>query len=185
MRRAILKAAAVLWCITACQHNTPREASAVQGERLAAFSRYGMVNFAGSMPAGQQIYAAVSVGNDPTRWVAVNNGAPVLTSNEGTQGLRDPSLVRSPDGDKLFLIATDLNVGAPEHGWRGWDWAQSDASRYIEVWESPDLRHWSKQRHVRVAPDEAGMAFAPEAIWDPEIKAYVVYWSSSMYEPGT
>lgn len=152
----------------------------------AEFSRYGMVNFARSNSiAGQQIYAAVSVGNDPTHWVAVNDGAPLLTSNEGMHGVRDPSLVRSPDGEKFFLIATDLNVDATEFGWRGWDWAQSDASRYIEVWESRDLRHWSRQRHVRVAPDEAGMTFAPEAIWDSSINAYVVYWTSSMYASDT
>ena len=145
-----------------------------------------MLNFARSnSTAGQQIYAAVSVGNDPTRWVAVNSGGPLLTSTEGMHGVRDPSLVRSPDGDKFFLLATDLNVDATEYGWQGWDWAQSDASRYIEVWESRDLRNWSAQRHVRVAPDEAGMTFAPEAIWDDSIRAYVVYWTSSMYEPGT
>jgi len=29
------------------------------------------------------------------------------------------------------------------------------------------------------------MAYAPEAIWDPAIRAYVVYWTSSLYAPGT
>ncbi|TQS18762.1 hypothetical protein FLW16_42340 [Microbispora sp. KK1-11] len=29
------------------------------------------------------------------------------------------------------------------------------------------------------------MAFGPEAIWDQSIGAYVVYWTSSMYPPGT
>lgn len=29
------------------------------------------------------------------------------------------------------------------------------------------------------------MTFAPEAIWNPAIGAYVVYWTSSVYEPGT
>jgi len=154
--------------------------------RLAEFTRYGMVNFARSnSQAGQQIFMAASVGNDPTRWVAVNGGHAVLESAKGMHGVRDPSIVRSPEGDKFYLIATDLNVDGRDYGWRGWDWAQSGASRYIEVWESTDLRTWSEQRHVLVAPEEAGMTFAPEAIWDPSIGAYVVYWTSSMYPTGT
>lgn len=153
---------------------------------LAEFTRYGMANFARSNShAGQQIYMASSVGNDATRWVAVNNGAPVLESNLGMHAVRDPSIVRSPEGDKFYMVATDLNVNGNAYGWRGWDWAQSGASRYIEIWESTDMRNWSPQRHVLVAPEEAGMTFAPEAIWDPEIEAYVVYWSSSMYRTGT
>ncbi|MEV5744875.1 immunoglobulin-like domain-containing protein [Microbispora rosea] len=154
--------------------------------KLAPFSRYGMVNFARSNSrAGQQIYMATSVGDDPTRWVAVDNGQMILQSTKGMHAVRDPSIVRSPEGDMFYLVATDLNVDGTAYGWKGWDWAQSDASRCIEIWESRDLRTWSEQRHVRVAPDEAGMAFAPEAIWDETIGAYVVYWTSSMYPPGT
>ncbi|WP_206024959.1 immunoglobulin-like domain-containing protein [Micromonospora zingiberis] len=153
---------------------------------LAPFSRYGMANFARSNNhAGQQIYMATSVGNDATRWVAVNNGEIVLQSTKGMHAVRDPSIVRAPEGDKFYLVATDLNVNGNAYGWRGWDWAQSGASRYIEVWESTDLRTWSEQRHVLVAPPEAGMTFAPEAIWDPSIGAYVVYWTSSMYPTGS
>ncbi|GAM43325.1 arabinosidase [Talaromyces pinophilus] len=150
--------------------------------KLAPFSGYAMVNFARSnCLRGQQVYMAYSVGNDPTRWKAVNNGQPILTSTKGVHAVRDPTLIRSPEGDKFYLLATDLNVDGVEYGWRGWDWAQSGCSRYIEVWESRDLRTWSGQRHILVSPPEAGMTFAPEAIWDPEIGAYVVFWTSSMY----
>lgn len=154
--------------------------------QLAPFTRYGMANFARSnSEVGQQIYMAASVGNDPTRWVAVNGGRAVLRSTQGVHAVRDPSIVRSPEGDKFYLLATDLNVDGTAYGWQGWDWAQSGGSRHIEVWESTDLRTWSAQRHVRVAPEEAGMTYAPEAIWDPAIGAYVVYWTSSLYAPGT
>ncbi len=154
--------------------------------KLAPFTRYGMVNFARSnSQPGQQIYIAASIGNDPTRWIAVNNGQMVLESTMGMHAVRDPSMVRSPEGDRFYLVATDLNVDGTAYGWQGWDWAQSGASRSIEVWESTDLRTWSAQRHVLVAPGEAGMAFAPEAIWDTTIGAYVVYWTSSMYAGGT
>lgn len=156
------------------------------GIDLAETSRYAMVNFARSNShEGQQLYFAVSVGDDPTAWRAVNGGRAVLESTAGMCAVRDPSIVRSPEGDRFFLVATDLNVDAPEHGWRGWDWAQSGASRHIEVWESTDLRTWSEQRHILVAPEEAGMAFAPEAIWAPELGSYVVTWTSSLYPPGS
>ena len=62
---------------------------------------------------------AYSIGNDPTRWNAANNGKAVLTSTEGMHAVRDPSIIRSPDGDKFYLLATDLNVDGTEHGWRG------------------------------------------------------------------
>lgn len=153
---------------------------------LAQTSRYAMVNFARSnSQEGQQLYFAASVGDDPTTWQAVHGGRAVLRSTAGMHSVRDPSIVRSPEGDRFFLIATDLNVDAPEHGWRGWDWAQSGASRHLEVWESTDLRTWTAQRHVLVAPEEAGMAFAPEALWAPELGCYVVTWTSSLYPPGT
>ncbi|KAF5686660.1 arabinosidase [Fusarium circinatum] len=153
---------------------------------LAQLSRYGMANFARSnCREGQQIFMAASIGNDPLDWVAVSDGEAVLTSQFGMHGLRDPSIVRSPEGDKFYLVATDLNVDGAYYGWQGWDWAQSGASRYIGVWESDDMSSWSKQRHVLVAPPGAGMAYAPESIWDPDIEAYVVYWTSSLYEPGT
>lgn len=145
-----------------------------------------MVNFARSNShEGQQLYFAVSEGDAPTSWQAVNSGRAVLESTAGMRAVRDPSIVRSPEGDRFFLVATDLNVDAPERGWRGWDWAQSGASRYLEVWESSDLRTWSAQRHVLVAPAEAGMAFAPEAVWAPELGSFVVTWTSSLYPPGS
>ncbi|KEY64413.1 hypothetical protein S7711_08471 [Stachybotrys chartarum IBT 7711] len=176
-------------CVTIghCQQNCRQISVTVQPSvKVAQFSRYAMANFARSnSQPGQQVYMATSLGNEATTWVATNAGDAVLVSSKGMHGTRDPFVVRSPEGDRFYLIATDLNVDATEYGWQGWDWAQSGASRYIEVWESYDLRNWSEQRHVLVAPEEAGMTFAPESIWDPQIGAYVVYWTSSMYPAGT
>lgn len=148
--------------------------------KRAEATRYGMLNFGRSLD-GQQIYFASSIGNDATAWKPVDDGAPVLTSTKGMGAVRDPSIVRSPEGDKFFLIATDLEVGSSsaERSRENWREEQTDAGRHIEVWESNDLLNWSEQRHVLIAPETAGPVFAPEAIWDPEIGAYVVYWTSS------
>ena len=49
---------------------------------------------------------AVSNDNNPGSWTVVNNGEPLLVSNVGTTGVRDPSIIRSQDGSKFYLIAT-------------------------------------------------------------------------------
>ena len=146
---------------------------------------YGMVTFRNSQ--SEKIFGATSEGNTALDWNATNDGEPMFTSTEGSTGLRDPSIVKSPYGDKYYMVATDLWTRDPNFNARGgWGWAQTGGSTYIEVWESDDLRTWSNQRHVEVnTSPETGMTFAPEAIWDPEIGAYVVYWSSAIYPEGT
>lgn len=126
---------------------------------------------------GEQIYSAVSRGNDPLNWTELNNGRPVLKSSLGELGVRDPFVMRSPDGDRFYLLATDLKI----NGGRGWDAEQRTGSRSIMVWESTDLAHWSRQRSVQVAPPTAGNTWAPEAFWDAKRGDYVVYWASKLY----
>ncbi|SIM54777.1 family 43 glycosylhydrolase [Micromonospora cremea] len=141
---------------------------------------YAFAYFTGEGTAdGEQIYFAASRGNDPLKYDELNGGRPVLTSNEGDEGVRDPFIIRSPEGDKFYLIATDLKI----NGNGDWDASQRTGSKYIEVWESTDLVNWSQQRHVRVAPDTAGNTWAPEAYYDDTIGAYVVFWASKLYAP--
>ncbi|MFG2629777.1 immunoglobulin-like domain-containing protein [Streptomyces sp. NPDC048473] len=142
------------------------------------YEGYAFSYFTGEGTAdGEQIYFAASRGNDPLHWAELNNGRPALTSTKGDKGVRDPFIIRSPEGDKFYLIATDLKI----NGNGDWDAAQRTGSKYIEVWESTDLVHWSDQRHVRVSPDTAGNTWAPEAYYDDELGAYVVFWASKLY----
>jgi hypothetical protein len=127
----------------------------------------------------EKVRYAVSDGNDALRWSTVNDGEPVLSSTKGEQGLRDPFVIRSPEGDRFYLIATDLNANRT-----GLDQSQVFGSRYMEVWESTDLVNWSEQRHVLVSPPEAGNTWAPEAHWDPRTGEFVVYWASNLYPSG-
>lgn len=144
----------------------------------AAYAGYLFTYFIGEeSPQGEQIYFALSHGNDPLRWQELNGGAPVLRSSVGTSGVRDPFIIRSPDGTRFYLIATDLKV----HGNGDWDRVQREGSRSIVVWESTDLVTWTDQRLVRVAPDTAGNTWAPEAFYDGKIGAYVVFWASKLY----
>lgn len=138
---------------------------------------YAFAYFTGNDLAGENIYMAASRGNDALKWDELNGGNPVLKSGLGTKGLRDPFIIRSPEGDKFYMIATDLSIGSGT----SWDSSQRQGSQYIEVWESTDLVNSSGQRHVKVSPDTAGNTWAPEAHYDEKIGAYVVYWASKIY----
>ena len=143
----------------------------------APYTGYAFSYFTGSSIAGENIYFAASRGNNALRWDELNNGQPKLESTYGELGLRDPFLIRSPEGDRFYLIATDLSIG--RNG--DWDRSQRTGSRYLEVWESTDLVNWSAQRHVLISPPTAGNTWAPEAYWDDTLQQYVVFWASKLY----
>lgn len=142
------------------------------------YAGYVFVYFTGEGTSnGEQIYFAASRGNDPLRFDELNSGRPLLTSTLGERGVRDPFIIRSPQGDRFFLIATDLRI----FGNGNWDRAQRQGSRSIMVWESTDLVRWSNQRMVQVSPPTAGNTWAPEAYWDAARGQYVVFWASKLY----
>ena len=131
------------------------------------------VTFKGEQsPMTEQIYFALSP--DGRNWSALNDSQPVLVSAVGEKGVRDPYLVRTPDGNKFYLLATDLSINL-NHDWGR---AQNAGSKSIVIWESTDLVKWSKPRLVKVAPDDAGCTWAPEAVYDQSKKAYLVFWAS-------
>lgn len=129
----------------------------------------------------ERIYFGIS--EDGLNFTALNNEEFILESKLGTHGLRDPFVIRSHEGDKFYLIATDLTVaGLTQDGvnypGQGWSENQVNGSQKIMVWESTDLVNWSEQRECKVAPDNAGCTWAPEAYWDDELQQYVVFWAS-------
>jgi hypothetical protein len=151
-----------------------------RSDRAGEFEAYLFVYFSGEARADDEaVRFAVSDGDDPRRWLELNGGAPVLTSSLGERGLRDPFVMRSPNGDGFFLIATDLRVHPDVDFAR----AQQTGSRSIMVWSSPDLVTWSTQQAVELAPPNAGNAWAPEVIWDASAGEYLVFWASALYAP--
>ncbi|UJF31381.1 immunoglobulin-like domain-containing protein [Paenibacillus hexagrammi] len=144
-----------------------------------AYSGYLFGYFTGEgYSNGEQIYFARSQGNDPLHWTELNGGNPAITSDLGEKGLRDPFIMRSPEGDKFYMIATDLKM----YGSGDWTRAQTAGSRSIMVWESDDLIHWSNQRMAEVSPPEAGNTWAPEIAYDHSTGEYVVFWASKIYD---
>jgi len=139
---------------------------------------YLFVHFIGEQENGEQIYFSVS--KDGLHWHDLNAGRPVLYSETGTCGVRDPFLVRSPLDKKFYLIATDLRIASGN----GWGAAQEEGSRDLIVWESEDLVHWSKERACTVGIPEAGCVWAPEAVFDRERQEFFVFFASNVQAEG-
>jgi hypothetical protein len=158
---------------------------------------YLMVHFVEDAQGyAEKIYLDVSRGDDPESWDRLNAGKPILASDLGTTGVRDPYLTYSPETKKYYILATDLRVfggGAGSGSCTTWCYWSSKGSTKMVVWESTDLVSWSDPRMFDVALDaagqnkaELGMMWAPEATWVPDYNgtgkgAFVVYWSSTLY----
>jgi beta-xylosidase len=132
---------------------------------------------AGFSPSSSNYLFAYFVGNgedglhlassrDGLAWTALKGGASFLTPAVGTKLMRDPCVVRGPDGTFHMVWTT---------GW--WD-------NGIGVAYSKDLIEWSEQQFVPVMAHEpkALNAWAPEIVWDAAKSQYLVFWSSTI--PG-
>ena len=81
----------------------------------------------------------------------------------------------APDGKAFYIVATDLSINL-NHDWNR---ATHAGSKSIVIWDSTDLAHWSPPRLAKVAPDDAGCTWAPEAVYDEGRKAYLAFWAST------
>lgn len=135
---------------------------------------------------GEQIYFATSP--DGRFYTDLNEGQPVIISTVGELGLRDPYMLRSAEGDRFFIVATDLSI-FHRGGWRkneqGYYDPSTTGSHYLVVYESTDLVNWSEPKHIKVAPENAGMAWAPEMIYNDLTGEYLIFFASSIMDPAT
>lgn len=81
-----LAASATAAVIPSKLHLTARQESAVNEGYVFAY-------FTGNSIEGENIFLAASNGNNALDWQELNGGEPILTSTEGTRGLRDPFLI--------------------------------------------------------------------------------------------
>ena len=105
--------------------------------------------------------------NDGLKWTALNSGKSYLKPMVGKDKLlRDPFILRGKDG--LFHMVWTS-------GW--WD-------RQIGYASSPDLIHWSEQKGIPVMDREptARNSWAPEMVYDPANKNYIIFWATTI--PG-
>lgn len=139
-------------------------------------SKYVFIHFTGgeNNPDAEQVYLAVS--NDGLHFKDLNNCQPILKSNIGEKGVRDMYLVKKHNEQGYYLIATDLSI----YYRGGWAHAHAtdDGSKSLIIWETKDLINWSKPWLAKVVPDNVGMAWAPEAVFDKDKQEYFVFWAS-------
>lgn len=133
---------------------------------------YLFVHFTGESESGEQIYFSLS--RDGLHWEDVNHGEPVLRSDIGEKGVRDPFLIRDEKNGRFYLIATDLRIASG----KGWEAAQFSGSRDMIVWSSEDLVHFSRPWSVTVGIPESGCVWAPEAVPDEKQQDFLVFWAS-------
>ena len=134
-------------------------------KNLDDMSAYLFVHFVDTQEDAtrEQIYFSVS--KDGKTWTTLNNKKPYLTSNVGTQGVRDPYILRGEDG-KFFIIATDLSVYNLKNNWTA---AAQQGSKSIVVWESSDLVNWSEPKECF---NSAEYGLNREVNWAPEVHKY-------------
>ncbi|MDF2936569.1 MAG: glycosyl hydrolase family 43 [Paenibacillaceae bacterium] len=152
------------------------EGESILTQQKSIYSGYVMAHFIGEQPDGEQVYFAYS--EDGLHWKDLNGGLPVLRSELGEKGARDPFLVRDPHAGKFYLVATDLRVA----NGKGWATAVHAGSRDMIVWESADLVNWSSPWAVTLAVPGAGCLWAPEAVYEEASGEFLVFWASSTKE---
>lgn len=105
--------------------------------------------------------------NDGLKWTALNHGKSYVLPTVGKDKLmRDPCILQGKDG-QFHMVWTS--------GW--WDHQIGYAS-------SPDLIQWSEQKGIPVMAQEptAKNSWAPELVYDPEAKNYIIFWATTI--PG-
>lgn len=155
---------------------------------LDDYCGYLLVTFTGEGTAtGEQVYMSLAEEGQGFKFKSLNNNKPILTSTASEQGVRDPFICRSPEGDRYFIIGTDLKVNnRAAGGWRttpkGYTYPTVNGKHTLILWETTDLANWGEARYIDVAPENAGMAWAPEITWDEETGEYVVFSSSCIID---
>jgi hypothetical protein len=98
-------------------------------------------------------------------WKALKNDSSFLTPTAGDDKLmRDPCIIQGADG--LFHMV----------------WTVSWHEKGIGYASSKDLIHWSPQQTLPVMEHEkqAENCWAPEIIYDPSSKKYMIYWATTI-----
>lgn len=135
---------------------------------------YLFAYFLGNAPEQERLSYAVSL--DGKNFHALNGGRAVWQSDAGTKCIRDPYIFKGEDG-LYHLLATDMKSSL------GWN-----SNRDLISAKSTDLVHWFDDTIIKVANAFPNMqncdrAWAPQAIYDPEKKSYMVYFAARV--PGT
>lgn len=160
----------------AVAESAAQDAVVQSGGEMGGYLYVHFIN-AESAESDEQLHFSISP--DAKDWYILNNGDPVSSITPsaplGSQGgIRDPYILRKHDGSGYYIIATDLSIYNINGNWGA---SQSDGSHNIIVWDTDDLTELGEPRMVEIAAPNATCTWAPEAVWDDEKEAYMVFWS--------
>lgn len=141
-------------------------------------SAYLFVHFT-SDSTGDKECIWYSLSRDGLHWTDLGSDEPLIKSELGTRGIRDPFVVYDEKSEKYIIIATDLLTASGS-----WDDFANRGSRSILVWESKDLINWTDERICEVGIKDAGCVWAPEAVFCKEKDMWFVFWASCVKEDG-
>ncbi len=100
---------------------------------------------------------------DGLQWRVLNDNKPLLHPKVGeNQLMRDPSIVRGPDGVFHMVWTTS---------WRG---------KTLGYASSRDLRNWSEQKAISVGSEDTINCWAPEIFYDKTAREFVIVWASTI-----
>ncbi|SDL68724.1 family 43 glycosylhydrolase [Pedobacter antarcticus] len=134
------------------------------------FAGYLFAYFKGNDVKDESVCFAIST--DGYNYRALNNNEPVVDSKliSSTGGVRDPHILRAEDGRSFYMVLTDMTSS------KGWD-----SNRALILMKSNDLVNWKhtviniQQRYK--GQEDLKRVWAPQTIFDPAAKKYMVYWS--------
>lgn len=131
---------------------------------------YLFAYFTGNDIADEAVRYAIS--DDGYNFFTLNNNQAVIDSKliSSTGGVRDPHILRCEDGKTFYMVVTDMTSS------KGWD-----SNRAMILLKSTDLVNWTSSiiniQRKYSGQENLKRVWAPQTIYDPNAKKYMVYWS--------
>lgn len=142
---------------------------------------YLFAYFEGSETPELQEQLRFAVSRDAVNWYALNGNKPVVSSDtiSSSGGIRDPHILRGENADGFYMVATDMFT--VKNGW--------GENPGIVLMKSDNLIDW-KHSYIELAKEypenfgDAHWVWAPQTIYDPSVKKYMIYFTLNRKEKG-
>lgn len=170
----VLSALFLTSCVSSGKMKVKRSPAVNAVSNIPHFEGYLFAYFEGSGEPTLQEQLRFGVSADAINWFALNNNQPIIASDTISQtgGIRDPYITRGIDEKTFYMVATDMFT--IKNGW--------GSNPGIVLLKSDNLIDW-KHGMVDLAKDypekfsNAHWVWAPQVIFDPETKKYLVYFT--------